>query len=202
MARTINVRLDGQESTFTFKAVDRSALYGKRRRVALDSDGHPCTRASLLEDGSLLLRSGMTGQGYFLPDGTYLKQADLEGFSPDGKALPKVPSTIDVPQDLDGPVNPHDVLNLRLETIYVLTADAVSESLMQRLTAGDIYRFSFNFREDYRAETGYLVANDAGTFALIGVPVEYAWSVLDVLSELPAGDDTAADDDDELDFEF
>lgn len=87
MARVIAVSLDGVESTFGFKAVDRAALYGRRRRVAIDRDGQPCTRASLLEDGSLLLRSGMTGQGYFLADGTFLKQSDLEGFDESGKAL-------------------------------------------------------------------------------------------------------------------
>lgn len=72
MARVISVGLEGVESSFGFKVVDRAALYGRRRRVALDRDGQTCSRASLLEDGSLLLRSGMTGQGYFLPDGTFL----------------------------------------------------------------------------------------------------------------------------------
>ena len=66
MAKNIIVSLDGEESSFGFKAVDRASLYGKRRRIALDKDGNPCTRGSLLEDGSLLLKSGMSGQGYFL----------------------------------------------------------------------------------------------------------------------------------------
>jgi hypothetical protein len=86
MAKNIIVSLDGEESSFGFKAVDRSSLYGKRRRIALDKDGNPCTRGSLLEDGSLLLKSGMSGQGYFLDDGTFLKQSDLEGFDINGNA--------------------------------------------------------------------------------------------------------------------
>ena len=64
MARVIAVSLEGVESTFGFASVDRSALYGRRRRVPLDEHGNACTRASILDDGSLLLRSGMTGQGY------------------------------------------------------------------------------------------------------------------------------------------
>lgn len=200
MARVISVSLDGVESTFAFKAVDRAALYGKRRRVALDRDGRPCTRASLLEDGSLLLRSGMTGQGYFLPDGRFLKQSDLEGFEADGNPVDKVPSTLGIPQPLDGPLSASEVLDLRIETVYALDADSVSDDLMARLNAGDIYRFAFNFRDDYRAETGMLLANDSGAFALVGVPVTHEWSSLQVLVDLPAADD--AGDDDDLDFEF
>lgn len=201
MARAITVALGGAESSFGFKAVDREAIYGKRRRVVLDREGQPCARASLLEDGSLLLRSGMTGQGYFLPDGTFLKQGDLEAFDADGAALEKVPSTIGVAQALEGPVNPSDVLDLKVETIYALTPDQVSEELTTSLNGGDIYRFAFNFRDDYRAETAYLLANDNGIFALIGVPTSYEWATLATLTELPS-EEVIDDDDDDLDFEF
>ena len=40
MAKNIIVSLDGEESSFGFKAVDRASLYGKRRRIALDKDGN------------------------------------------------------------------------------------------------------------------------------------------------------------------
>ena len=199
MARVISVSLDGVESSFGFKAVDRSALYGKRRRVALDRSGEPCSRASLLQDGSMLLRSGMTGQGYFLSDGTFLKQSDLEGFDAEGLPLEKVASTLGVPQPLEGPLDPSAVLDLRVETVYALDADTVSDDLLARLDAGGVYRFSFNFRDDYRAETAILLANDSGVFALIGIPVAYEWSELRAVAELPAVDD---DSDDDLDFEM
>ena len=200
MARVISVSLEGVESSFGFKAVDRAVLYGRRRRVALDRDGQPCSRASLLEDGSILLRSGMTGQGYFLPEGTFLKQSDLEGFDATGHPVPKVASTIGVPQPLEGPVDPREVLDLRVETVYALEPESVAGELMARLDAGEIFRFAFNFRDDYRRETALLLANDAGAFALIGVPVSYEWSSLQVMVDLPAADQEG--DDDDLDFEF
>jgi hypothetical protein len=174
-------------------------LYGRRRRVPLDDHGNPCTRASILDDGSLLLRSGMTGQGYFLDDGAMVKQADLEGFDSDGTPVAKVPSTLGVPQPLEGPVDPSDVLNLRVETVYALEPEEITDTLRARLEAGDVYRFAFNYRDDYRAETGMLLANENGIFALIGVPVHYEWVSLAVTVDLPAFDD---DSDDDLDFEF
>lgn len=200
MARAIVVSYQGAETSFGFKSVDRAALYGRRRRVALDADGKPCTRASLLDDGSLLLRSGMTGQGYFTPEGRFLKQGDLEAFTPDGTPVSKMPSTIGVAQDLDGPVAPTEVLDLRLESIYVLESEGLSPALKAELDGGAIFRFAFNFREDYRAETAFLFANDNGIFALVGTPVVYEWSKLDVMVELPT-EETDTDDDD-LDFDF
>jgi len=199
VARVISVSLGKKESSFTFKSVERSALYGKRRRVALDAKGEPCSRASLLEDGSLILKSGMTGQGYFLDDGTFMKQGDLEGFDATGAPLEKVPSTLGVAQELVGPVDPSVVLDLRVATIYALEPEEVDGELAKELQAGNMYQFAFNFRDDYQAETGILLANENGMFALIGVPVSYVWSSLNIVTELPSVDE---DTDDELDFEM
>lgn len=201
MARTINVTWQGQEAVFTFKPVDRAALYGKRRRVAFDENGEACTRASLLADGSLLLKSGMTGQGYFLPDGRWVAQADLEGINPDGSAAELVPSTLGVDVPLEGPVPVEEILDMRVDTIYMLDAESVSEDLARSLASGDCYRFSFNFRPDYRAETGVLIANDEGTWALIGSPIDYTWSEFGRTVEAVA-DAAAEDDNDDLDFEM
>jgi hypothetical protein len=199
MARVISVAFNGTESVFGFRAVDRSALYGKRRRVALDAEGRPCARGSILEDGSLLLKSGMTGQGYFLSDGTFLKQADLEGFDLAGNPLAKVPSTLGITQELVGPVDPTRVLDLKVDSIYILDPDSIDEGLSSSLDNGDIYEFPFNYRDDYQAETAILLRNKSGTFALIGQPVSYQWSTLNIVSELPAVDE---DSDDDLDFEM
>lgn len=200
MARSIVVSFQGAESSFAFKSVDRASVYGKRRRVALDQNGNPCTRASLLDDGSLILRSGMTGQGYFLPDGSFLKQTELEGYGSDGEALAKAPSTLGVPQELEGPIAPQEVLDLRIETIYALDPDSLDEALKSDLEGGNMFRFAFNFREDYRAEIAVLLSNDNGMFALVGQPVTYEWSRLEAVTELPSVDFDS--DDDDLDFDF
>ena len=191
--------LQGVESTFEFKSVDRSALYGKRRRIALDANGQQCARGSILDDGSMLLKSGMTSQGYFLSDGTFFKQSELEGFDANGNALEKVPSTLGLLQELVGPVSPTRVLEMRVSSIYVLESDSIDEVLSASLDQGDIYEFAFNYREDYQGETGLLLRNKSDTFALIGLPVSYEWSELNVVLELPAIDE---DTDDDLDFEM
>lgn len=201
MAKTINVTWQGTEATFSFKSMDRSALYGKRRRVAFDDTGEPCTRASLLTDGSLLLKSGMTGQGYFLPDGRWVAQADLEGINPDGSGAELVPSTLGVPVPLEGPLRPEDVLDMKVETVYMLDAESLPDELKSSLDSGECYRFAFNFRPDYRAETGILLANADGAWVLVASPVSYAWSELGRTADVVA-DAAEEDDADDLDFEM
>lgn len=199
MARNIVVELDGEESSFDFKPVDRAALYGKRRRVALDRGGEPCSRASLTENGSILIKSGMTGQAYFDADGQAYKLSELVAYGPEGTELTKSPSTLGVAQQLRGPVDPSEVLDTRIGVVYALSPATIAPSLEAKLAAGSIFTFPFNYREDYRAESAFLVSNENGLFALIGVPVQYEWVSLELLAELPASDD---DSEDELDFEM
>lgn len=199
MARSLVLSLDGEETSFSFKPLDRADIYGKRKRVALDRDGQPCSRASLLDDGSLLLKSGMTAQGYFTSDGKSHKLADLEAFDADGKPAAKSPSTLGIAQQLEGPLDPSAVLDLRANTIYYLEPEQIGANLAAKLQAGEVYGFSFNYREDYRAESGVVLWNENGYFALIGEPVNYEWASLAVVAELPPVD---TDSEDELDFEM
>ena len=200
MASTINVTLGKDEAVFKFNPVDRNALYGKRRRIALDDTGAACSRASLLDDGSLLLRSGMTGQGYFLPDGSWVPQAELEGIQPDGSPAELVPSTLGVAQPLSE-ASAQDLLDLRVTNTYALTPESLPKSIEKKLSAGAIYSFSFNYRADYRAETAMLFGNDTGYWALIGVPTNPSWQELGVVTAF-AEDLSEEADDDDLDFEM
>ena len=112
-----------------------------------------------------------------------------------------VPSTLDVAQELIGPVSATEVLDLSITAMYVLHDAEVSEALRRRLQAGDIFRFAFNFRDDFRAETALLLANDNGIFALIGYPSVEVWNDL----ATAAAEESAADeseDIDDLDFEM
>ena len=199
MVSTINVALDGAEAVFTFKPVDRTALYGKRRRIALDESGQPCSRASLLNDGSMLLRSGMTAQGYFLPDGTWVPQGDLEGINVDGSTAERAPSTLGETQPLS-PASAEDVLDLHIQTVYALEPESIPDVLTQALSAGSLFSFVFNYRPDYRPETGILLANDDGYWALIGNTALGEWQELTTVTAVTEASEDAGDDD--LDFEM
>lgn len=198
MAKEIVVNFGGKESTFSYRPVDRASLYGKRKRVLLDQNGEPCSRASLLEDGSLLIKSGMTAQGYYLSDGRSYKLAELEGFDLDGKSVDKVPSTLGVAQALEE-VAPEEALNISQQSFYALEASQIDEDLKKSLDEGKIFRFSFNYRDDYLASQALLVSNENGIFAIIGQPVEHEWVSFQAVVDLPP---ESEDSDEELDFEM
>ena len=198
MAKTINVALSGEKAIFSFRPIDRSALYGRRRRVAFDTEGNECSKASLLSDGSLLLQSGMTAQGYFLKDGTWVPQSDLSAISLDGKALELHSSTVGVEVELSE-VSPQEALSISFSNTYLLEAEEFSSKLKEALDSGKIFSFPFNVRDDYNVETGILIGNESGYFALIGNKVEYEECTL---SNLASVSEESVDSSDDLDFEM
>ena len=198
MARTIVVSLDGKESTFAFSRLDRKKLYPTKKRIPLDTDGEACQRATLTDDGSMLVTSGMTGQGYFDQGGRWVQNSELVGLDTDGNPVEKQPSTLGVAQALSE-VEPEALLDAAVTTVYMLDPDEIDGDLQTKLDEGAIFRFAFNMRADYHLETAYLLSNDNGTFVLLGDTYDVPWCTLDA-PVMPIDDDE--DDDDELDFEM
>lgn len=198
MARQIVLHFQDTEVAFDFSAVDRARIYGRKRRVPLDRAQQPCTRASLLRDGSLILRAGMTAQGSFDDAGTWVPNGDLVGLDADGNALPRVESTLGVPVRVEA-VTPQELLDHAIGTLYALTGDPPPE-LLRQLKAGAIFRFPFNYRPDWRSEVAFLVHSlgDDALYALIGKPTPPTWCALDTPPPPPV-EESAEDD---LDFEM
>ncbi|MEY2982968.1 MAG: hypothetical protein RL562_3195 [Planctomycetota bacterium] len=199
MAKAIIVTHSGEESRFDFTKLERAKVYGSRRRVALDAAGEPCRRASLTQDGRFLLQSGMTAQGYLTPEGRWVSNAELVGLDADGKPLEKQPSTLGVAQALDE-VAPRDLFDLRVTSTYALTVQHLEPALQAALDAGKVFRFAFNYRSDYRAETAYLVQNDVGCFAIVGVPALPQW--IEPAAAPPPIPPAEEPESDEIDFEM
>ena len=201
MAKPIVVVLEKSESTFSFVKLDRAKLYGTRRRIVLGPDDETCQRAQLTEDGSLLLRSGMTSQGYFDDSGNLISQSDFVGISSDGSIVERQPSTLGVAQELAGPVDEKEVLNLELTTVYHATVEEIDPSLEKKLKKGEVFRFPLNYYADFQTETAYLLRNDDGYFVLVGVPTEPNWSEPQAVPSEVFESDTLEGEDD-LDFEM
>lgn len=198
MAREIVVEQAGHTSRFGLAKVDREKLYGKRRRVPLDPAGRPCTRAELTSDGALLIRQGMTAQGYFDDAGFWFSSSDLRGIRADGTEAPFTDSTLGHSQPLTR-VDPRRVLDCRVESVYALEPTEVDAELRAALETGAIFEFPFNYRAGYAPPTAFLVANATGIYALVARPFEPVWCSLEVVAEDFSEDDGL---DDELDFEM
>lgn len=199
MAKTINLTYGAETAIFTYKPIDRAVLYGKRRRVAFDLNGKECAKASLLADGSLLIRSGMTAQGYFTEEDIWVPQSELEAINFDGTKPELFPATVGENVAAEK-ISAVDALSLRFDTTYSLEPEELPSGLKKELDSGSIFKFAFNPRADYQVETGILVGNENGYFALIGQEVEYQYSALS--SVVSVVDEAASDSSDDLDFEM
>ena len=200
MAKPIVVSLNGQESRFDHKKLSRRKLYGYRRRQAVDGTGETCAKANLTEDGRYLLRSGMTAQGYFTAAGRWVPNKELVGLDDNGAVVDKVESTLGTSQPLEE-VKPQVLLDLRMSSVYTLAEQDVDPGLKAALEGGSIFRFAFNYRGDYEAETAFLVANKAGTFAVVGDVTSPEW-IEPVAVQTVATEDEEDPFEDDLDFEM
>lgn len=199
MARSIVVERDGKTSSFAFSKVDRSKLYGTRRRIHLDPAGEPCTRAALTDDGALLLRVGMTAQGYFDDEDRWIPYRELKGLGPEGEELEKQPSTLGEAVPLEGPVPPQALLDLRTQSVYMLDPEELDDELRDELEDGAVFRLPFNYRAGWSMGHAFLVANPEGDlFAVMGDEATPDWCEPTRLPEADEDEDL----DDVLDFEM
>ena len=193
------LKYKGEVASYLPTKVDRTKIYGVRKRIAIDVDGSTCTKVALTTDGALMIRSGMLAQGYFSPEGRMIQRSEMVGLDAAGNTVENKPSTLAVPQDLNGPVDPTEVLDLQIQSVYFLTPESVSEKLSDELKAGKIYKFPFNYSAGLETETAYLVSNDEGTFALAGKIQNAVW-VDESTNFVPEASDTEEESDD-LDFD-
>jgi hypothetical protein len=198
MAKPIVILYKGKISSFDHGKLDRTKLYGKKKRVALDPSGEACIKASLVEDGSMLIRSGMTAQGYFKNDGSWVPNKELVGLDKSGKPLELLVSTLGVPQTVDRPASTRELLDLEVTSVYSLDPMEMDQALEKELLRGEIIKFPFNYRSDYRLETGFLLKNKEGYFCIVGVPTHSEWSELKKI----AVETYEEDDSNDLDFDM
>jgi hypothetical protein len=198
MARALVVQHEGSELAFGLSRVERSKLYGTRRRVALDAQERPCSRAALTADGGTLLVSGMSAQGHFAPDGRWVARSEMVGLDAAGNVVDPTPSTLGEPQPLEGPVDPREILQLDLLSVYLLEPEASDSTLVTALKGGKVFRVPFNYATGLTRDTAFLTANDEGLFLLVGRPVEVPWAELTTVFVPDATDDEETDD---LDFD-
>lgn len=199
MAKPVILTHNDIASNFQLQKLERIKLYGCKRRIPVDVDGEPCVRAALTDDGEVLILSGMAAQGWFDDLGRQVEASEIEAQSSDGIALELVRSTLGVSQPLEGPVSPMEVLDLAVSSVYQLTADTIADELAASLTSGEVWRFRFNYRSDFIAETAYLLANDAGIFALIGQPATAPYLQLNAIPPVEAAE---GEDTEDVDFEM
>ena len=198
MVKPLILSKDKKDSIFQIKKIERKKLYGYRKRLAIDENDEECKRASLTEDGQILIKSGMTSQGWFIDGGKQIESNEIGAIDENNNELSSIPSTLGINQNLEGPSNPTELLDLSVTTVYSIFPDEISKDLENSLDKGEIWKCNFNFRADYRMENCYILKNENGYFAIVGIPNEV--KMLSPNAAPPEDEDV--DEDEELDFEM
>ena len=169
-----------------------------KRRIPIDADGNSCTRASLDVAGGILLKKGMTGQGYLDDKGNWLERSTLTGVDAHGEVLKPAPSTLgEVVQGEEASLE--EALDLRVSSVYALEPKELDDDLKKSLEAGSLVGLDFNYREDYQMERAFLAGNKDGYFTMVGQPATPGWSEYEKSHDT---EDEESYEDDELDFEM
>ena len=198
MAKSIILNKNDSTSIFQLKKIERKKLYGYKKRLAVDENNNECKRGSLTEDGQILIKSGMTSQGWFIDGGKQIESDEIGAIDENNNELELIPSTLGINKDLEGPSDPKDLLDLSITNVYSIIPDQISDDLKSSLEKGEIWKFNFNFRSDYRMETAYILKNESGYFAIVGIPFNIKMLIP---NEAPPEDEDE-DMNDEIDFEM
>ncbi len=198
MVKPLILSKDKKDSIFQIKKIERKKLYGYRKRIAIDENNEECKRASLTEDGQILIKTGMTSQGWFVDGGKQIESNEIGAIDENNNELSLIPSTLGINQNLKGPISPTELLDLSITTVYSILPDEISKDLENSLDEGEIWKCNFNFRADYRMENSYILKNENGYFAIVGIPNEV--KMLSPNAAPPEDEDE--DEDNELDFEM
>ena len=116
MAKPLIISKDKEDSIFQLKKIERKKLYGFRKRLAVDENNEECKRASLTEDGNVLIKSGMTSQGWFIDGGKQIESSEIGAIDQDSNELDLIPSTLGDSQNIEGPIKPQKLLSFHTQS--------------------------------------------------------------------------------------
>ena len=89
-------------------------------------------------------------------------------------------------------------MDLEVASVYLLEPKEIDPGLEKELGNGELIKIPFNYRSDYRLETGFLLKNKEGYFCIVGVPTHPEWSELKKI----AVEIFEEEDSDDLDFDM
>ena len=168
MARALEFVFKGSRFKGTIEKVDRAALYGSVDVETRDRNGLRCQVATLASDGRTLIQSGGTAIAYFSPKGEWLERSSLSAVDERGARVNSVPSSFDVPIELEMRTTPDRFLDHSIRLTYAVDAlDPVPEALKTELDGGAIFKFDFSYRGGANADPAFLLKGADGTLWML-----------------------------------
>ena len=196
MQRAVEIRFEGQESSFKVTKIDRSKLYGLRRRIPVDAQGGKCSFASLTRDGRFILPKGGMALLYLDEQGEVVEPERLQAVAPDGSVIPKhngADEVMEIGEPIrGGSMTLMDLLDYVVTQPYSLEPVFLTSNLEAALSQGAIYHVPGFNDNGNGSRQAFLLCSDAGYFMLLG-----EWTGFDFLG-LSEADLSPPDEDDDF----
>jgi len=206
MAKQLIFQINQQENPCDIVRLDRKKLYGWKDIVAIGPDGNECIRMDIDETGSFIIPKGGKALGNLGENGKWVDKADLKAVDSNGKPTKLIPSSFDMPIELDNIVDIETYLDHVINAVYVIKpADDIKERLIQTIRSiKGIFTFPFNYRPGYESKTAFLIETNDVLYMLVGVPSKFEFIGLEQMSDLNINVEDGEDDEfsieDDLDF--
>ena len=169
-ATFLDLTYQGQPGRFAKSEIDRARLYGLRKLVALDAEGHECKSALLTRDGRYMLPTGSTADLYHNDSGDAVARRELVAVTEARATLPAAPTTANSSLEIEGPITACELLDYAVTRVYALHPVAVPAKLAQALGAGALFRVPYRSRPGATETPAFLLASEAGAFLILADP--------------------------------
>lgn len=202
MARPLVLSLDGQQFSVSIRKIDREHLYGSVEIEAFDEKGNPAQLLVLAADGKTLLDKGGTALATLDETGNSVERNTLKAVNLEGGELETVESSFSHPNELTV-ADVDDYLAQLVKSVYMLDPfeDGDLDYLLDHLSSGLIYRFSFSYRGGTEYDNAFVIGNGGEAFMIIGKQAKFQFSKLNQAAVLDAIEEEEISGDD-IDFDL
>lgn len=205
MARTLEIRFEGQAFKCAIDKVDRSSLYGSIDVETRDPEGSRCEVATLASDGRTLIPAGGTAFAYVSKDGRWVERGELTPVDKEGRKLNAVGSSFDSGLDLETRVSPERFLDHSIRLSYVLdiVEGQIPAALTKELDRGIVFKTDFSYRGGITADPAFMLKGaDGALWLLVGEDGNISYLSFTEVSALEGADAEPDKGGDELDFDM
>ena len=174
MQKIFELIFDGKTASFTVTRIDRSKLYGSKKRIAVDVQGQECSRAALTRDGKYILPTGGTALLYVTDDGDVVERNQLQAIDPEESNGDSGESSPDKAMELGPAVSDDEILDYTIINAYMLEPVSLPSELELALASGTTC-YQVLSPVSHNGYQSFLLKNNTGYFLLTGERTGFAY---------------------------
>lgn len=173
MARQLIFKADSKEFPVNTVKISREKIYGWVEKRILDSTDKECEVAYVDDNTGVIIPKGGTGLGTLSSTGTWITKNELTAVNETGEDATPIPSSFDAPIALQNEASAEEFLDHSISYVYLVEAENVSELIAY--IGQKIFKFTYNYREDYEAFTAFLIASEGKLYMLVGNKLDFEY---------------------------